>query len=135
VRRKHIYVEYLKRYNQYSHLITTSELGKGENPKLNIASLRKARNKINQPTFLILQVVFSKVKVGLLKVNFPLVSNVGHNLGCKQIITYLMDLILRSIKGIYSTDCIRNTSKGKSLLPKENKRTYNMNTGKPVSGN
>ena len=40
-----------------------------------------------------------------------------------------------SNKGIYSTNCIINVRKEKSLLPKENERIYILTTGKPASGN
>lgn len=42
VRRLHVCVVYLLKYNQYSHLITASELGERESLGLNLASLLKA---------------------------------------------------------------------------------------------
>src|SRR5436190_3972961 len=93
VRRLLVCVAYLSKYNQCSHLIAASELGERESLRLNIASLLKAEERNNQPTFLKPQAAFSKVKAGLLEVNFPLVLNIGHNLGCIKIITYLFDLI------------------------------------------
>jgi group II intron reverse transcriptase/maturase len=135
VRRLHVCVVYLLKYNQYTHLITASELGERESLGLNLASLLKAEEWIKQPTFLIPRAVFSKVKAGLLEVNFPLVLNVGHNLGCIKIITYLFDMKRLSNKGIYSTNCIINVRKEKSLLPKENERIYILTTGKPASDN
>ena len=135
VRRLLVCVAYLLKYNQYSHLITASELGERESLGLNLASLLKAGERYTQPTFLMPQAVFSKVKAGLLEVNFPLVSNVGHNLGCIKIITYLFDLRRLLNKGIYCTNYIINVRKEKSLLPKENERTHILNTGKPASGN
>ena len=42
VRRLHVCVVYLLKYNQYTHLITASELGERESLGLNLASLLKA---------------------------------------------------------------------------------------------
>lgn len=135
VRRLHICVAYLLKYNQYSHLIAASELGERESLELNLASLQKAEERNKQPTFLIPQAAFSKVKARLLEVNFPLVLNIGHNQGCIKIITYLFDMKQLLNKGIYSTNYIINVRKEKSLLPKENERTYILTTGKPNSSN
>lgn len=135
VRRLHLCVAYLLKYNQYSHLIAASELGERENLGLNLASLLKAEERNKQPAFLIPQAAFSMVKAGLLEVNFPLVLNVGHNLGCIKIITYLFNSRLLLNKGIYSTNYIINVRKEKSLLPKENERTHILTTGKPNSSN
>ena len=135
VRRLHVCVVYLLKYIQYSHLNTASELSERESLGLNLASLLKAEEKNKQSTFLIPQAVFSKVKAGLLEVNFPLVLNIGHNLGCIKIITYLFDTRLLLDKGIYSTNYIINVRKEKSFLPKENVRTQILTTGKSASGN
>jgi hypothetical protein len=116
-------------------LITTSELGNEESSKLNRASLLEANKNSKQLKLLYSQVEFSKVKAVLLEVNSPLVLNIGHCLSCVKTITYLLDLKQRSSKEIYSTNYIRNVSKEKSLLPKENKLTILMTTGKPGSGN
>jgi group II intron reverse transcriptase/maturase len=135
VRRLHVCVVYLLKYIQYSHLNTASELGERESLGLNLASLLKAEERNKQSTFLIPQAVFSKVKAGLLEVNFPLVLNVGHNLDCIKIITYLFDMKRLLNKGIYSTNYIINVRKEKSFLPKENGRTHILTTGKSASDN
>ena len=135
VRRLQLCVAYLLKYNQCSHLIAASELGERESLRLNLASLLKAEERIKQPAVLIPQAVFSMVKAGLLEVNFPLVLNIGHNLGCIKIITYLSDTRLLLDKGIYSTNFIINVRKEKNLLPKENERTHILTTGKPKSSN
>lgn len=135
VRRMQLCVAYLLKYNQCSHLITASELGERESLGLNLASLLKAEERFKQSTYLIPQAVFSMVKAGLLEVNFPLVLNIGHNLGCIKIITYLFDTRLLLDKGIYSTNYIINVRKEKNLLPKENERTHILTTGKPNSSN
>jgi hypothetical protein len=93
VRRLHVCVAYLLKYNQCSHLIAASELGERESLGLNLASLPEAEERNKQPTFLISQAAFSRVKAGLLEVNFPLALNIGHSLGCIKTITYLFDLI------------------------------------------
>ena len=90
----HICVVYSSEYNQYFHLITASELGNGESPKLNLASLSKVKMRKKQLFFSLLHVVSPMIKAILLKVNFPLALNRGHYLGCIVIITYLWDLKL-----------------------------------------
>jgi hypothetical protein len=135
VRRLHVCVVYLLKYIQYSHLNIASELGERESLGLNLASLLKAEERNKQSTFLIPQAIFSKVKAGLLEENFPLVLNVGHNLDCIKIITYLFDMKRLLNKGIYSTNYIINVRKEKSFLPKENVRTQILTTGKSASGN
>jgi len=92
VRRLHVCVAYLLKYNQYFHLIAASELGERESLGLNLASLPEAKERNKQPTFLISQAAFSMVKARLLEINFPLVLNVGHSFGCIKTITYLFDL-------------------------------------------
>ena len=96
VRHRRICIVYLSlnKYSQCSNLITVSELDKRENRILNIASLLKAIIGIKQLMIPRLQAVILKVKTGLFEEHSPLAPNVGHNLSCKQIFTYLLTMKL-----------------------------------------
>jgi NADH:ubiquinone oxidoreductase subunit 6 (subunit J) len=137
VRHIHINIVCLIRYNQYSHLITVSELSKEENSKLNLASLSllEVSSIIKLKYILVLlwkQTVFSKVKAELLEVNFLMLFNKKEKL-IKT--TYLVNLILRFTKGIFSTYIMKYAIEEKNLLLKENERILFMNMGRSISYN
>jgi hypothetical protein len=67
---------------QFSDLITTTELGKGENPELNIASLLERDVIPKHLTAYVHPVVSPKVKTTLSEVNSLLSSCVGILQGC-----------------------------------------------------
>jgi NADH:ubiquinone oxidoreductase subunit 6 (subunit J) len=94
VRRLRVYIVYLcsHKYNQCSNLITVSGLYIGVSSILNLASLLEAKQENKQLIFSELQAVISKVKTGLFEVYSPLASNIGHNLSCIKIFTYLLDM-------------------------------------------
>lgn len=119
----------------FPNIYTTLELGKGENPELNIASLEKASKLRNLLRIIESHVVFSKVKAVLLKVYYSLFPSIGNSQDREGTIGLLRILSdgLRRRESL--TGYIRNILKNKSKQPKESIRACNITPGLPKESN
>ena len=100
-------------------IISTSKLGKGENPKLNIASLQKGGKVINLDITIDPQVALPMVKVTLLKVYLIGAYIIGPNLARDRV--SILELVLDNwvlAKGLYSRGINYALNLGKGLPAK-----------------
>lgn len=127
--------EELTIFLHYPIMQTATRLGRGENPKLNVASLWKGEIRSNQDDRLALQAVTSKVKAILLKVYLQGASSVGLQLAWNRL--WKMNLSMKWLLELWIilSRIVINNLNVKKGQPKEVVGPYKRTSGLPKVGN
>src|SRR5882672_8036555 len=115
----------------YYHMSVPSELGQGESPRLNKASLLEALIKLNLLSFVLMQGTPPMIKAILLEANSLMDSQFNHNLGRDGVIILCNISNIRILQVIIYTFGLTKTDNEKSQLSKGGYNPINNNKGRP----
>ena len=119
----------------YYHMSVLSELGQGESPRLNKASLLEALIKLNLLSFVLMQGTPPMIKAILLEANSLMDSQFNHNLGRDGVFILCNISNIRILQVIIYTFGFTKTDNEKSQLSKGGYNPINNNKGRPKSIN
>lgn len=119
----------------FSHIYAVHELGRGENPLLNIASHAKIKSWLNLLYLDVVETALSRVKAWLLEIHCSSSSRKGNCLGRDG--TFETFCLLNGGKQKWEvfTSYVRNIIKNKSGQPKESEWIHTATPGLPKGSN